>query len=155
FLAKKLTQLHDPERLPGVSAAADRIVSALKSQRRITVYGDYDVDGVTAVSLLWHCLKLAGGQVDYYIPCRMEEGYGLNCEALRQLHAEDPSRLVVSVDCGITSCEEAALAKSLGLELIITDHHTPDASFPAADVLVHPRIADGYPFGELCGVGVA
>lgn len=155
FLNKKLTQLHDPERLPGVSAAADRIVAALKSQRRITVYGDYDVDGVTSVSLLWHCLKLAGGHVDYYIPCRMEEGYGVNCDALRQLHAEDPSRLVVTVDCGITSCEEAALAKSLGLELIITDHHTPDVSFPEADVLVHPRIAEGYPFGELCGVGVA
>ncbi len=155
FLARKLTQLHDPERLPGVSAAADRIVAALKSQRRITVYGDYDVDGVTAVSVLWHCLKLAGGQVDYYIPSRLEEGYGLNCDALRQLHAEDPARLVVTVDCGITSCAEAALAKELGLELIITDHHTPDTSLPEADVLVHPRLTGEYPFGELCGVGVA
>lgn len=155
FLARKLTQLHDPERLPGISVAADRIVAALRAQRRITVYGDYDVDGVTAVSLLWHCLKLAGGQVDYYIPSRMEEGYGLNCDALRQLHAEDPSRLVITVDCGITSCAEAALARELGLELIITDHHQPDREFPAADVLVHPRLPGEYPFGELCGVGVA
>lgn len=155
FLARKLTQLHDPERLPGISAAADRIVAALQSQRRITVYGDYDVDGVTAVSVLWHCLKLAGGQVDYYIPSRMEEGYGLNCEALRQLHAEDPTRLVITVDCGITSCAEAALARELGLELVITDHHQPDRELPAAEVLVHPRLPGDYPFGELCGVGVA
>lgn len=155
FLAKKLTQLHDPERLPGLSQAADRVVAALKSQRRITVYGDYDVDGVTAVSVLWHCLKLAGGNVDYYIPSRLEEGYGLNCDALRQLHAEDPSRLVVTVDCGITSCDEAALARELGLELIITDHHQPAESLPDAAVLVHPRLPGEYPFGELCGVGVA
>ncbi|MFO0919640.1 MAG: single-stranded-DNA-specific exonuclease RecJ [Planctomycetaceae bacterium] len=155
FLARKLTQLHDPERLPGISAAADRLVAAIRSQRRITVYGDYDVDGVTAVSLLWHCLKLAGGQVDYYIPSRMEEGYGLNCEALRQLHAEDPQRLVVTVDCGITSVAEAALARELGLELVITDHHQFDQTLPDADALVHPRLSGDYPFGELCGVGVA
>lgn len=155
YLGKKLTQLHDPELLPGVSDAAERIISALKSQRRITVYGDYDVDGVTAVSVLWHCLRLAGGRVDYYIPSRMDEGYGLNCEAFRQLHVEDPGRLVISVDCGITSCEEAATARELGLELIVTDHHQPDGDLPRADVLVHPRLPGGYPFGELCGVGVA
>ena len=140
YLAKKLTTLHDPELLPGLSAAADRIVAAVKSNRRITIYGDYDVDGVTATSLLWHCLQLSGAKVDYYIPSRMEEGYGLNCDAIRQLHAEDPARLLVSVDCGITSCNEAALARELGLELIITDHHTPAAKLPEADVLVHPRI---------------
>lgn len=155
FLAKKLASLHDPEKLPGVSEAADRIVAAVKSGRRITIYGDYDVDGVTATSLLWHCLKLSGATVDYYIPCRMEEGYGLNCEAIRTLHAEDPSRLLVSVDCGITSCAEAALAKELGLELIISDHHTFSDNFPDAAVLVHPRLPGEYPFGELCGVGVA
>ncbi|MGH7127365.1 MAG: single-stranded-DNA-specific exonuclease RecJ [Planctomycetaceae bacterium] len=156
FLDPKLTNLHDPELLPGVADAADRIVSALRAGRRITVYGDYDVDGVTATSLLWHCLKLAGANVDYYIPCRMEEGYGLNCEAIRQLHAEDPRRLLVSVDCGICSVEEAALAKQLGLELIVTDHHQMDAELPNADCLVHPRLPGSeYPFGELCGVGVA
>ncbi len=155
YLAKKLTTLHDPEKLPGVSEAADRIVAAVKSGRRITIYGDYDVDGVTSTSLLWHCLQLSGAQVDYYIPCRLEEGYGLNCDAIRQLHAEDPSRLLVSVDCGITSCAEASLAKELGLELIITDHHNFAVAFPEAAVLVHPRLPGNYPFGELCGVGVA
>ena len=155
YLAKKLMDLHDPEKLPGVSLAADRIVAAVQARRRITVYGDYDVDGVTATSLLWHCLQLTGATVDYYIPSRLEEGYGLNCDALRQLHAEDPSRLVVTVDCGITSVNEAALARELGLELIITDHHQFADTLPADTVLVHPRLPGEYPFGELCGVGVA
>ncbi|HUQ71375.1 MAG TPA: single-stranded-DNA-specific exonuclease RecJ [Planctomycetaceae bacterium] len=155
FLAKKLGDLHDPELLPGVPAAADRIVAAVQSGRRITIYGDYDVDGVTATSLLWHCLQLAGGKVDYYIPSRLDEGYGLNCEALQQLHAEDPTRLVVSVDCGITSVREAELCRSIGLELIITDHHQFADALPDAAVLVHPRLPGGYPFGDLCGVGVA
>src|SRR5690606_8751949 len=85
FLSAKLTDLHDPDLLPGVSEAADRIVSAVRNGRRITIYGDYDVDGVTGTSMLWHCLQLLNAKVDYYIPCRMEEGYGLNCDAIRQL----------------------------------------------------------------------
>jgi len=156
FLNSRLTDLHDPELLPGIADAADRIVAALQEKRRITIYGDYDVDGMTATSILWHCLKLAGGQVDYYIPSRLEEGYGLNCEAVRQLHAEDPSRLLVSVDCGITSVAEAELANELGLELIITDHHQMTEQLPAAKVLVHPRLPESrYPFGDLCGAGVS
>jgi len=155
FLAKKLVDLHDPELLPGVTEAADRIVAAIANRRRITIYGDYDVDGVTATTLLWHCLQLAGAHVDYYIPSRLEEGYGLNCEALRTLHAEDPSRLVISVDCGITSVIEAKLAREIGLELIVTDHHQFADELPDAAVLVHPRLPGSYPFGDLCGVGVA
>lgn len=156
FLNSKLNELHDPELLPGVAAAADRIVAAMQAGRRITIYGDYDVDGVTATSLLWHCLKLAGGMVDYYIPSRLEEGYGINSEAIAKLHAEDPARLLVSVDCGIGSVAEAALARQLGLELIITDHHHIGPDLPDAEVLVHPRLpGTSYPFGELCGAGVA
>ena len=158
YLSKKLSTLHDPETLPGVSQAADRIVAAVSSGRRITIYGDYDVDGVTSTSLLWHCLQLSGARVDYYIPSRLEEGYGLNCDAIRQLHADDPSRLLVTVDCGICSVTEAALARELGLELIITDHQTFGEILPDAAVLVHPRLPGGevpYAFGELCGVGVA
>jgi single-stranded-DNA-specific exonuclease len=158
YLSKKLTTLHDPESLPGVSEAANRIVDAVKCNRRITIYGDYDVDGVTSTSLLWHCLQLIGAKVDYYIPSRLEEGYGLNCDAIRQLHAEDPTRLLVTVDCGICSLAEAKLSKEIGLELIITDHHTFGDTLPEATVLVHPRlpgVAVPYPFGELCGVGVA
>jgi single-stranded-DNA-specific exonuclease len=155
FLAKKLVHLHDPELLPGVSAAADRVVAAVQQGRRITIYGDYDVDGVTATALLWHCLQLAGAKVDYYIPSRLDEGYGLNCDALRALHTEDPSRLLISVDCGIASLAEALLARELGLELIVTDHHQFGDELPCAPVLVHPRLPGSYPFGELCGVGVA
>lgn len=156
FLDSRLTELHDPERLPGVPEAADAIVAALQASRRITIYGDYDVDGVTATSLLWHCLRLAGGQVEYYVPHRLEEGYGLNCDALQTLHERDPSMLVVSVDCGICSVREAEFARELGLELIITDHHEQGRELPAATVLVHPRLpGTDYPFGDLCGVGVA
>ncbi len=156
FLQSSLMDLHDPDLMPNLSEAADRIVAAVKSGRRITIYGDYDVDGVTATSILWHCLRLANATVDYYIPHRMEEGYGLNCDAIRQLHEEDPRRLVVTVDCGISSVAEAALAKELGLELIVTDHHEMAAELPPATCLVHPRLPGSqYPFGQLCGAGVA
>jgi single-stranded-DNA-specific exonuclease len=156
FLDSRLTELHDPELLPGVSAAADRIVAAVKSGRRIMIYGDYDVDGVTAASMLWHCLRLVDGKVEYYIPSRLEEGYGLNCEALERFHADDPGMLVVTVDCGIASVREAELARSLGLELIITDHHHFGEILPPAAALVHPRLpGTEYPFGDLCGAGVA
>ncbi|MCH2200784.1 MAG: single-stranded-DNA-specific exonuclease RecJ [Fuerstiella sp.] len=156
FLSARLADLFDPSRLPGVDQAADRILTAIADQRRITIYGDYDVDGVTATSVLWHCLSLAGATVDYYIPCRMEEGYGLNTDAIRQLHEEDADRLLISVDCGIASLEEAAIAQELGLELIITDHHHIGPELPSASCLVHPRLPDtDYPFGDLCGVGVA
>ena len=156
FLDAKLSDLHDPSELPGIDAAADLIVQAIQDKRRITIYGDYDVDGVTGTSILWHCLQLSNATVDYYIPCRLEEGYGLNIAALQQLHEEDPKRLVVSVDCGIASVAEAALAKDIGLDLIITDHHHIGSELPNALVLVHPRLPGStYPFGELCGAGVA
>jgi len=156
FLDARLADLHDPDELPGVSEAADRIVAAVRSGRQITIYGDYDVDGVTATSILWHCLKLEQANVRYYIPCRMEEGYGLNAEALRNLHAENPEQLIISVDCGITAVAEASLATELGLELIITDHHQMDDALPAAATLVHPCLpGSSYPFAHLCGAGVA
>ena len=156
FLESKLSQLFEPSDLPGVDSATDRIIAAIESNRRITIYGDYDVDGVTATSVLWHCLSLAGATVDYYIPSRLEEGYGINSAAIRQLHEEDAERLLISVDCGIASVEEAAVARELGLELIITDHHQMGDTLPDADCLVHPRLPNhDYPFGDLCGVGVA
>ncbi|MEX0716846.1 MAG: DHH family phosphoesterase [Planctomycetaceae bacterium] len=143
FLNATLRDLADPEALSGVSEAADRIVAAMRAGRRITIYGDYDVDGMTATSLLWHCLKLENANVDYYIPQRLEEGYGLNCDAIRRLHEEDPHRLVVTVDCGITSVKEAALARELGLELIVTDHHNMGPTLPDAACVVHPALRDG------------
>ena len=157
FLGAKLTQLHDPETLPGVAEAADRVVRAVRAGKKIVIYGDYDVDGVCATSILWLCLRLAGAEnVDYYIPHRVDEGYGVNGEAIRRLRDEQGAELIVTVDCGISAIEEARLARSLGIEFIVTDHHTIGPEIPDADVVVHPRLPGSqYPFGELCGAGVA
>ncbi len=157
FLDARMGSLHDPELLPGAFEAADRLVQAVRSGRKIIIYGDYDVDGVCGTSILWSCLRLAGSRnVDYYIPHRVEEGYGVNAEALRRLATENPSALIVTVDCGISAVREAELAHELGVELIVTDHHTIGAELPQADVIVHPRLPGGpYPCGDLCGAGVA
>lgn len=155
FLEAKLSGLRDPDLLPGVAEAAERIHAAIRAGRKITVYGDYDCDGMTGTALLLSCLKLLGADANYYVPNRLEEGYGLSCDALKNL-AERGSSLIVSVDCGIASVEEAELAKQLGVELIITDHHEPGAELPAAVAIVHPRLpGSNYPFGSLCGAGVA
>ena len=116
FMDAKLTGLNDPESLPGAALAAEKIVGALRSGKKIVIYGDYDVDGVCGTSILWACLNLAGaqpGQVTYYLPNRLEEGYGLNSESLRTL-AQRGVDLVVSVDCGITAVAEAELRGSWG-----------------------------------------
>ena len=157
FLLAKLNDLHDPELLPGAAEAADRITRAVRLGKKVVIYGDYDVDGVCGTSVLWACLKLAGAEnVGYYIPHRVDEGYGVNAEALKMIANEMKADLVVTVDCGISAIEEAKLARELGLEFIITDHHTPGDDLPDADVLVHPRIGEtGYPCPDLCGAGVA
>lgn len=155
FLDPKLSALRDPGLLPGCSEAAARIFEAVSARRRIVVYGDYDVDGMTGTAVLWMCLKLLDAQVSYYIPHRVDEGYGLNSEALRSLAAEK-AELIVTVDCGIGSCDEADLARELGVELIITDHHEPGERLPNASAIVHPRLpGSSYPFGGLSGSGVA
>lgn len=157
FLTPSANDLHKPHRLPGVTEAADRVVAAVRADRRITIFGDYDVDGITSTALLVDCLRLAGANADYVIPNR-GDGYGLNVAAIERLHAEEPDRLVITVDCGITSVAEAERARELGLELIVTDHHTPGERLPPAAVVVHPRrpdAASAYPFGDLCGAGVA
>ncbi|MFT3879288.1 MAG: single-stranded-DNA-specific exonuclease RecJ [Gemmatales bacterium] len=155
FLHPSLNSLHDPSSLPGITEAAERIHQAALDRKRICIYGDYDVDGITASTILWRCLTIAGADVDYYVPDRIEEGYGLNSEALRKLK-EQNFQLVVTVDCGITSVEQAKVARKLGLELIVTDHHEMKDELPDATVLVHPRLPGSeYPFKELCGAGVA
>lgn len=159
FLTPKLQQLHDPALIPGMTRAAERIARAVAERQPIVVYGDYDVDGITASAILWHMLSAAGADVSTYVPHRIEEGYGLNCEAIGKLCEREDGRkpLIVSVDCGITAVEPAAIARERGVDLIITDHHqfNPDA-LPDAYALVHPRLPGStYPFGELCGAGVA
>ena len=157
FFETGLKHLHDPETLPGVVEAADRVVAAIRNRKKIVIYGDYDVDGVCGTSILWACLKLAGAtDVSYYIPHRVEEGYGVNAEALRRLVTEQGAGLIVTVDCGISAVKEARLARELGVELIITDHHTIGPELPDADVLVHPRLVGSrYLFADLCGCAVA
>ena len=141
FLEPKLTALHDPDLLPGCARAAALITDAVGRKQRITVFGDYDVDGISGTAILWLCLKLLGAEVGYYVPHRSEEGYGLNAEAIRSLAAEG-TKLLITVDCGIGGVEEAALARELGLELIITDHHEPGPRLPAAAAIVHPRLEE-------------
>lgn len=155
FLDPKLTQLCDPEQLPGCAEAARRIHEAIRAGRKICVHGDYDADGIAGTALLWLGLKLLGAEVTYHVPHRIDDGYGLSCETVRLLASQGAS-LIVSVDCGIASVEEAALARELGLELIVTDHHEPGPQLPDAAVLVHPRLPGAnYPFGGLSGSGVA
>lgn len=155
FLDCKLTSLRDPAQLGGITEAASRLMSAVRDRRKITVYGDYDVDGMTAAALLLQCLRMLGGEANFYVPRRLEEGYGLNDEALRSLAAAG-TKVVVTVDCGISAVAEAAVAAELGLELIITDHHEFAAELPQAAAIVHPRLPGAnYPFAGLSGAGVA
>ncbi|WP_428387133.1 single-stranded-DNA-specific exonuclease RecJ [Mucisphaera sp.] len=164
FLHPRLTDLHDPALLAGAEEAADRLSRAIRDHRSIVIYGDYDVDGVTASAILWHMIRQLGGQAHTYIPHRLEEGYGLNAEALAGLarsHASDAGPpLIVSVDCGITAVEAVAAGKQAGAEIIITDHHGFDEqALPDADTLVHPGLPNlqgkPYPWRDLCGAGVA
>lgn len=155
FLSTKLTGLRDPQELPGVPEATERITAAVSAKTSIVIYGDYDCDGMTGSAILFNTLKLLGADVSYHVPNRLEEGYGLNEESIRKL-VNRGKRMIISVDCGITSVSCAELCKELGASLIITDHHTLDDQLPEADAIVHPRLpGTNYPFGELCGAGVA
>jgi len=155
FLESRLSGLRDPHLLPGCSAAAERLFEAIQAGRKIVVYGDYDADGMTAAALLVRCLRMLGAEADVYVPNRLEDGYGLSCDALRSIALADAGT-VVTVDCGITSVVEAREARALGLELIVTDHHQFGPTLPEADVLVHPALpGSDYPFTGLAGAGVA
>ncbi len=154
FLRPKLTELISPEQMPGVETAVARIKQAVKSKRKIAIYGDYDVDGITGVSILWQILTLLGADVDYYIPHRIDEGYGLNPEAVRAL-AKSGSELLITVDCGITATDSAELACQLALELIITDHHQPGPDLPEAVAIVHPAMDKSYANQDSSGSMVA
>jgi single-stranded-DNA-specific exonuclease len=144
-----------PGNLLNLPEAIERIVFAITHHENIIIYGDYDADGVTATALLGLALKSLGGSVKEYIPNRFEEGYGLNLEALRNLR-EDGTNLIVTVDCGIRSWEEAEYAQSSGMDMIITDHHHPMNDIPPAFAVINPKQAgDSYPEKNLAGVGLA
>ena len=147
--------LLDPFLMTDMDKAAGRVGLAMSRGEKIAVFGDYDVDGITATCLLTDFLRRHGADVVSYIPGRLEEGYGLNPIAIHQLHAEGV-RLIVTVDCGITAVNEAELCKQLGIDLVITDHHECKQTLPAAVAVVDPHRCDGgYPHKNLSGVGVA
>lgn len=155
FLSKSMKQVHDPYMLPDMNEAVDRIDYALRNNEKICIYGDYDVDGITATALMYRYLKEHGADVSYYIPERLTEGYGINIKAVNKI-SKTGCRLLITVDCGITSYGETELAKAQGMDVIITDHHSCTDQIPNAIAVVNPKREDSlYPFKELAGVGVA
>ena len=155
FLAHGPDLLHDPFLLRDMEKAVERISRAIREQETVAVYGDYDVDGITATCLLTQFLRTLGGQVVSYIPDRTEEGYGLNNHAIDAL-ARQGVTLIVTVDCGITAAQEVEYARALGVDVVITDHHQCKEVLPQAVAVVDPRRPDcSYPFPDLAGVGVA
>ncbi|HSN93002.1 MAG TPA: single-stranded-DNA-specific exonuclease RecJ [Anaeromyxobacteraceae bacterium] len=154
FLAVRLADLPDPFAMAGMDAAVARIVHAVESGERIACYGDYDVDGVTSTALLAGFLRAAGGEVTIYTPHRLVEGYGLNAGAVERL-ARQGVRLLVTLDCGITSVDEVRTAAGLGLDTVVVDHHTVPVELPAAAAILNPhRPGCAYPAKELAAVGV-
>ena len=154
FLKQAETSLHDPFLLKDIERAVARILEALEKGERIAIYGDYDVDGVTSVSLLYTYLSRLGADIGYYIPCRSREGYGLSTSAIDTLK-ERGVELIITVDTGITAMEEVAYATALGIDTVVTDHHECRPELPEACALVNPhRADDAYPFKDLAGVGV-
>lgn len=154
FLNPDLDKLHDPYELPDMRRLVDRVLKARENNEKIVIYGDYDVDGITSITVLYSFLRDIGITPSYYLPDRLEEGYGLNNAALESIKAQGAD-LVITVDCGISAHKEAEFAKSLGLDLIITDHHECTDDLPYAIAVVNPKRHDSnYPCEFLAGVGV-
>jgi len=155
FLSPLLQHLHDPFLMKDMDKAVDRVVQALKNRDKITIYGDYDVDGITACTLLMDFLCSLGAQTSYYIPHRLKEGYGLNADALKKIAAQGTS-LLITVDCGVSDREEIELAQQLGIDTIVVDHHEPPPLPSPAYAVLDPLQPDcHFPFKGLAGVGVA
>ena len=156
YLYPTFDELHSPFKLADMDKAVDRIHTAISRGEKICVYGDYDIDGTTATALLLHTFRQMDVPADYYIPSRFDEGYGLSEDTIRKIHKENKAQLIITVDCGINSVNEVALANQLGIDVIITDHHQPEAEQPAAYALISPKVpGNAYPYTELAGVGLA
>jgi len=154
FLNPRRSDFHDPFLMPDMEIAVDRIMKAMETKEKVMLYGDYDVDGITSITVLKKFLKERGLETGSYIPNRLEEGYGLNEEAVRKI-AEEHYTLMITVDCGISGIAEVELASKLGIETIITDHHEPTEVLPNALAVVDAKRKDNqYPFNQLAGVGV-
>ena len=154
FFRPQLTTLHDPFLMNDMDKAVDRLNEAMGKKERILVYGDYDVDGCTAVALVYKFLRQYYSHIDYYIPDRYDEGYGISHKSI-EMAAESGVKLVIVLDCGIKAVEEIAYAKSLGVDFIICDHHVPDSELPDAVAILNPKRTDNrYPDTNLSGCGV-
>ncbi len=154
FLNPRRSDFHDPFLMPDMEIAVNRIIQAIENKEKVMIYGDYDVDGITSITVLKKFLKARGLETGEYIPNRLEEGYGLNEQAIRKI-AEQQYTLMITVDCGISGIAEIELANSLGIETIITDHHEPTETLPSALAVVDAKRKDNtYPFNQLAGVGV-
>jgi single-stranded-DNA-specific exonuclease len=155
FMAKNAADDHDPFLMRDMDVAIERIGAALRGDERIVVYGDYDADGVTGTVLLTEAIRTMGGDVDYYIPDRFTEGYGLNTGAISAIAAKG-TRLIVCVDCGVRDAEQIQKASEEGVDVIVIDHHEPGSELPAAAAIINPKQeGDQYPFKSLSGVGLA
>ena len=155
YLDPKRNDFHDPFKMPDMEKAVERIIKAIENKEKIIIFGDYDVDGITSITVLKSFFKDLGIDVGEYIPNRLNEGYGLNKEAIEEI-ANEKYDLMITVDCGITGIEEVGYAKKLGIETIVTDHHEPGEELPNAIAVVDCKRKDNkYPFRELAGVGVA
>jgi single-stranded-DNA-specific exonuclease len=156
FIAPVIGDLHDPSNIHGMDHACERIMRAIRDSEAIVIYGDYDVDGVTSIVLLRTVLTSLGADVDFVVPHRLVDGYGLKIEVLERVLQERNVRLVITVDCGITSVEPVQHALERGIDVIITDHHLPPGTLPEAAAVLNPKQPGcEYPFKELAGVGVA
>ena len=154
FLNPTRKDFHDPYLMPDMEIAVDRIIKAIENKEIVIIYGDYDVDGITSITVLKKFLSDRGLEVDSYIPNRLDEGYGLNKAAIDKI-VENNYQLMITVDCGISGLEEIEYANSLGLETIVTDHHEPAETLPKALAVVDAKRKDNkYPFNQLAGVGV-
>lgn len=155
FLNPTRNDFHDPYLMPDMKKAVDRIIEAINKKEKTIIYGDYDVDGITSITVLSKFLKDRNLEVGSYIPNRLEEGYGLNKNAIKKI-ADEGYKLIITVDCGISGTEEIDYAYSLGMEVIITDHHEPLDVLPKALAVIDCKRKDNkYPFNSLAGVGVA
>ncbi len=155
FLNPQLNDLADPDLLPGIDAAVERILGAVRNREKVLVYGDYDVDGTAATALLVKFFRLLSLDVEYYVPHRIQEGYGLNMAAIAEFKRRGRS-LVVTVDCGVSAVAESDYARAEGIDLIVTDHHEPGEQIARACAVVDPKLTGSlYPFRDLAGVGVA
>ena len=155
FLNSTRNDFHDPYLMPDMEKAVNRILKAIENKEKTIIYGDYDVDGITSITVLSKFLKDCGLETGFYIPNRLNEGYGLNKEAIKKI-SEEGYKLIITVDCGISGNEEVAYAYELGMEVIVTDHHEPLEELPKAVAVIDCKRKDNkYPFNSLAGVGVA